>query len=62
MPEGTSSDPIFQVNKMDDTQFATLISKIDALTQAVSDLQYTGLVFELGDFRALIVGKSLTIT
>lgn len=60
MPEGTASDPIFY--KIDDTQFATLISKIEALTQAVSDLQYTGLVFELGDFRALIVGKSLTIT
>ena len=60
MPEGTASDPIFY--KIDDTQFATLISKIEALTQAVADLQYTGLVFELGDFRALIVGKSLTIT
>lgn len=60
MPEGTASDPIYY--KIDDTQFTALLGKLDALTQAVSDLQYTGLVFELGDFRALIVGKSLTIT
>lgn len=62
MADGTLTDPYHTVHKIDETQFAELTGKLDALTQAVTELQFTGVVFELGDFRALLVGKSLTIT